>query len=455
LRKLAVFAALAVATLPLAARHLPNGAVASSHREAPLIAQDPVADSTDVYAFVSPDKPNTVTLIANYIGLEAPQSGPNFPRFGDDVQYVIHVDNVGDGQPHVSYYFEFTTTTRNPNTFLYNTGPIKSLDDSNWNVVQTMKVTRVDANGSSVLCDACKTPPVNVGAASTPNYDTLATAAINDLGSDTRVFAGQRADPFFIDLGAVFDLLQVRPADKAVNSLKGTNVHTIAIQVPITAVTNDGMMPASAGAGNAIIGVWTAAYRQSTTVLGGGTVQHSGDFVQVSRLGMPLTNEIIIPVGQKDHWNQVRPASDSQFKSYHDDPEPARLLKLLYNVAIPPTPRSDITAIFLTGVPGLNMPANGVMADELRLNLAIPPSANPNRLGVVGGDTAGFPNGRRLNDDVVDIAIQAVAGATYPLIDKNFTPDPLASKLGDGVDAPDKQPLGTFPYVASPYPGTP
>ncbi|HEY7295281.1 MAG TPA: DUF4331 domain-containing protein, partial [Dehalococcoidia bacterium] len=317
-------------------------------------------------------------------------------------------------------------------------------------------VWRQDANGEVNLCATCPTPPVNVGAASTPNYDALAAAAISDLPGGGKFFAGQRADPFFVDLGAVFDLLQVRPM-AAVNTLKGSNVHTIALQLPISAITSDGQTPTDPKAGDAIIGVWTAAYRQTTRVLNtdGTPPQTSGDYVQVSRLGMPLDNEVIIPLGQKDLWSQTPPSRDAQFKQYTDNPEPANLLKLLYKVNIPPTPRTDISAVFLLGVPGLNNPGTSVPADELRLNLAIPPSANPNRMGVLANDTAGFPNGRRLNDDVVDIELQAVAGATYPLIDKSFTPDPLASKLGDGVDGPDKQPLATFPYVASPYPGTP
>jgi len=472
LQKLAVFAALAVAALPLAAKHAPHGVNASSHREAPLTSQYPIVDSTDVYAFRSPDKPDTVTLIANYVGLEDPAGGPNFTKFGDDVLYAINIDNVGDGQPHLSYQFQFFTTYQNPNTFLYNTGPITSLTDPNWNIRQSMRVTRVDARGSTVLGDNLPTPPVNVGAKSTPNYDALANMAIKDLGNGVTVFAGDRKDPFFVDLGSLFDLLQIRklPGNMGggVDALAMKNVHSIVIQVPITQLTNNGQAASDPMGSNAVIGVWTTASLQQTSVLtqtaqngtnGPATVVvDTGPFVQVSRLGMPLTNEVLIPVGTKDQFNSTTPANDAQYAGLLNNPEPANLLKLLYNIQIPPTPRTDILAIFDLGVPGLNQQVagnKGTPADELRLNMAIPVTATPNRMGVLAKDNQGFPNGRRLTDDVVDIELNALAGAVYPLIDPNFKPDPLAGQLGDGVDASSKPPLATFPYVASPLPGFP
>ena len=461
LRKITVFAALVTVALPLGARHATHSVNASSHREAPLTSQYPNIDSTDLYAFVSPDQPDTVTIIANYIPLEGPAGGPNFYRFGDDTLYTINVDNVGDGLPHIRYDFTFTTFYRNPNTFLYNTGPIKSLDDPNWNIYQSMKVSRTDSTGTKVVGDNLKTPPVNVGSHSTPNYDALASAAIQDVGNGTKVFAGQRADPFFVDLGATFDLLTIRniPGNMGggVNTLKGFNVHTIAIQVPISQLTNDGKAPTDVKASNAVLGFWTSASLQRTSVLrDDGSVADDGPFVQVSRLGMPLTNELVVPVGLKDYWNATAPAADSQFGAAAADPELAHLFTALYNIKVPPAPRKDIIAAFFTGLPGINMPSNPTIADELRLNVAIPPSATPNRMGVLGNDLAGFPNGRRLTDDVVDIELNVVAGVAYPLfVDKTFQPDPLAGKLGDGVDAPDKAPTGAFPYVASPYAGFP
>lgn len=204
-----------------------------------------------------------------------------------------------------------------------------------------------------------------------------------------------------------------------------------------------------------MIGVWSTAQRQATQVRSGvGDMPvESGGWVQVSRLGMPLVNEVVIPRGQKDRFNASQPSNDAQFLSSVTDPESGRLLNALYELKVPPAPRDDLVAIFLTGLPGLNMPAGVKPSEQLRLNTAIKPSANPNRLGVLGGDTAGYPNGRRLMDDVTDITLKAAAGAAYPLFHSEFTADPLAGRLGDGVDANDKPFLATFPYVASPWPG--
>ena len=190
-------------------------AVASSHREAPLISADPLADNTDVYAFVSPDAPDTVTLIANWIPLEAPAGGPNFYKFGDDVLYQLNIDNDGDAKDDIVYEFRFKTHIQNRKTFLYNTGPISSLDDPNFNIRQTYSVTRIDRHGRAVLGTGLATPPVNVGVRSTPTYETLADAAIHTLSDGSKVFAGQRDDPFFVDLGSVFDLLGLRPFNPA------------------------------------------------------------------------------------------------------------------------------------------------------------------------------------------------------------------------------------------------
>ncbi len=241
--------------------------MASSHREAPLISADPLADNTDVYAFVSPDAPNTVTLIANWIPLEAPGGGPNFYKFGDDVLYRINIDNDGkNADDDIVYEFKFKTAVQNPQTFLYNTGPITSLDDENFNVRQTYSVTRYDHQGRTVLGTGLSTPPVNVGARSTPNYQTLATAAIHTLSDGSRVFAGQRDDPFFVDLGSVFDLLGLRPFNAAhliplapaqgVDGLKGLNTHAIALQVPKSRLTHDGSAATDTSNPNSIIGVY-------------------------------------------------------------------------------------------------------------------------------------------------------------------------------------------------------
>jgi hypothetical protein len=442
--------------------------VASSHREAPLISADPLADNTDVYAFVSPDAPDTVTMIANWIPLEAPGGGPNFYKFGDDVLYRINIDNDGDADDDIVYEFRFKTRIQNVATFLYNTGPIASLDDPNFNIRQTYSVTRIDRHGRHVLGTNLTTPPVNVGARSTPNYDALANAAVHTLPDGSRVFAGQRDDPFFVDLGSVFDLLGLRPFNAAhviplppapgVDGLKGLNTHTIAIQVPKYRLTHDGSLGTDAANPQSIIGVYSTTLRRRVRIdddrddqHGKGWDDNRGDWVQVSRLGMPLVNEVVIPLGRKDRFNASDPKDDAQFASLVLNPEPARLIPVLYPVVhVPTAPRSDLVSIFLTGIAGLNQPAHVQPSEMIRLNMAIPPSASPNRLGLLAGQLDGFPNGRRLADDVVDIEVRALAGATPFTPSFNVAPNNL---LGDGVDANDKTFLPNFPYVASPFPG--
>ncbi|MFL5735132.1 MAG: DUF4331 domain-containing protein [Chloroflexia bacterium] len=445
--------------LGVAAFGAPSGRVsASSHREAPLISNDAQADNTDLYAFVSPDKPDAVTIISSWIPTEEPVAGPNYYKFADDASYYIYVDNVGDAKPHIWYKFNFKTTVGNGNTFLYNTGPIDSLDSPNWNVKQTYTVTRYDDGKATVLGENLKTPPVNVGAKSTPNYEALSNAAIQNLSDGSKVFAGQTDDPFFVDLN-VFDLLTIRklPGNMGggVDGLKGYNVHTIALQIPMTKLAKNGAKPAGASDPNAIIGVWSTTNRPATRVLkAGGTIANSGDEVEVSRLGAPLVNEVVVPLAAKDLWNNSMPEGDAQFLGGVTDPELAKLFNAIYKLKVPPAHRDDLVAIFLTGIKGLTMPPNVKPAEELRVNMGVPPSANPNNLGVVGGDNAGYPNGRRLADDVTDISLKVVAGAAYPLFHPDFTPDPLAAQLGDGVDANDVPYRTAFPYVALPHSGT-
>lgn len=458
MRKFAAMAGLHIAVIALTVivqQNLPN-ASASSHREAPLISQDPAADGTDFYMFVSPDKPDTVTFIANYYPFEDPAGGPNFYRFGDDVLYRINIDNNGDAKPDIWYDFQFKTNVKNGNTFLYNTGPITSLDSANLNVSQTYTVTRTDGTGSHVIGANLMVPPNNIGPASEPDYNSLATAAVYNMNG-TAVFAGQRDDPFFVDLGAVFDLLTFRPGAPGNHGggnddLAGSNVQTIAIQVPISQLT----VPPRTG-----IGGWTTSYRQADRVLSGkGTVANSGDWVQVSRLDLPLVNEVVVPLAFKDYWNSSQPAGDSVFAGGVTDPELPKLFTLLYGLKVPPAPRNDLVTIFLTGIPNLNQPTGVVPAAELRLNTAIPPAkydpegGSPhffgNRCGVLGGDNAGFPNGRRLSDDVVDIALQAMAGGTPFTPDYNVAPN---NQLGDGTDQNDVPFMNVFPYAAPPHQG--
>ncbi|GIJ44225.1 hypothetical protein Val02_11110 [Virgisporangium aliadipatigenens] len=456
----------------------------SSHREAPEISKDPVADSTDLYAFVTPGKSDTVTLIANYLPMQLPSGGPNFYEFGDDVQYDINVDNNGDGRPEVTFRFRFRTEIRNDKTFLYNTGPIESLDSENWNRRQFYSVSLVDGHGrEKKLADNVPCPPVNIGPASTPNYADLAKQAVRKLGDSSLVFAGQRADPFFVDLGSIFDLGILRPFQNAhlvgaklfkqagdgVNSLSGFNVLTIALQVPVSALRAQNRAYRSDEAG-ATIGVWTAASRRQVRILGeaGGKDADAGPFVQVSRLGNPLFNEVVVPMAQKDLWNTLPPSEDKRFVGFVETPELAGLLPVLYPGVFPKldaankkkTKRADLVAILLTGIPagiidGFQNNTGATQADMLRLNTAIPPAEKPNALGVVAGDLAGFPNGRRPEDDVVTVEIRAIAGLTLPLVDKTFTPDAAASAVTDGLTAADVKAgfLKSFPFLGTPLDG--
>ena len=300
----------------------------SSHREAPMISKDPVADSTDVYAFVSPDATSTVTLIANYVPLQEPAGGPNFFEFGDDVLYEIHIDNTGSGKPAITYQFNFTTTITDQGTFLYATGPITSLTDSTWNRRQTYTVTKVQGGVSTVLTptggsNPLSCPPCNIGPRSTPSYSTLSGDAVYRLSSGEMVFAGQRAEGFFVDLGSIFDLGDLRPlspdhlipgaAAIGIDPLADLNVHSITIQVPISSLTSNQMTPSGPDDPHAVIGVWTTASRQTVTAInpGTGTQTRSGPFTQVSRLGSPLVNEVVVPMNLKDFWNSFQPpASD-------------------------------------------------------------------------------------------------------------------------------------------------
>jgi Domain of unknown function (DUF4331) len=467
----------------------------SSHREAPEISKDPVADSTDLYAFTSYGNPDNVTIIANYVPLESPDGGPNFYEFGDDVLYEINIDNNGDGKAEIVYQFTFTTQVTNPDTFLYNTGPILSLTDKNWNRRQTFTVARVDVKSGKkqTLGTNLASPPCNIGPLSTPNYEALVTAAIHSLPGGGNVFAGQRAEGFYVDLGAIFDLAILRPFEQlhttfglqntglgsmaaGVNSTKGVNVHSIALEVPKSDLTKNGAKPTDATSPASVIGVWTTASRQKARVLkAGGTDASSGPYVQVSRLGNPLVNEVVVPMSKKDYWNSQQPVDDKQFTPAVLNPELAQLLPALYpgvfpnleayNKAAPK--RDDLVAIFLTGiptgvVPGFQNSMGTVQADMLRLNLAIPStSQGANNLGLIANDAAGYPNGRRVFDDVVTIALRAMAGATLPLVDKTYTPDAAASQITDGLTASgtDTSAMGTenyllgFPYLGTPHSG--
>jgi len=439
MRKLAVLllaaAALAALVAALTSRGgSPATAQASSHREAPLISEDPSADNTDTYAFRSPDAPDTVTIISNYIPGEDPAAGPNWYTFSPSARYVIYADKNGDGKPDITWRFRFKN--RAPVAFLQNTQ-------------QEYTVTRLDGKSSRVVGSGLLTPPDNIGPRTTPGYHALAMAGIHDLNDGSKVFAGQRDDGFFGDIGAAFDLVAIRSGTGASGGGKdffaGYAVHTVSLQVPLSQLDNGG---------NHVVGVWSASERPVTKVTlaksrGRKVLQTSTGWKQVSRLGEPLINELLIPTELKDKWNASTPDKDKQFEQYYSSPVLAKLLNQLYPQFGPftETNRTDLVSLLLTGLKEPNLNYTGTtLADEIRLNLTIPPTApvgHGNRLGVLGGDLAGYPNGRRLEDDVIDISERAVGGV---LIGHSLP-------LGDGVDGNDVPYLATFPYQADPFSG--
>jgi hypothetical protein len=417
--------ALAAGIAAVALRGGPANVQASSHREAPLISQDPTADNTDLYAFVSPDKPSTATIISNWIPGEDPAAGPNYYTFSPTARYDIYADKNGDGKPDVTWQFRFSDL---PSQFFLG------------NTQQRYTVTKIVGGKSAVVGSGLLTPPDNIGPRSTPNYDALAAKGVHTLNDGSTIFAGQRDDPFFADVGAIFDLVAIREGTGATGGgkdfLAGYGVHSIALQVPKSMLDNGG---------NHVVGVWAATDRPKVTVANG---HAQTKWVQVSRLGNPLINEVVIPTNKKDYWNSTSPAQDNQFKQYYTNPILAAVLQKLYPKFGPfkQSGRSDLVSVLLTGLatPKLNY-TGPTLADELRLNLSIAPTPadKVNRLGVIGGDLAGYPNGRRLEDDVIDIDERVVAGE---LIGHKLP-------LGDGVDANDVQNLTTFPYVAAPFSG--
>ena len=424
MRKAWAFMLLAVVGAVLAAlfvgRLSPGSSNASSHREAPLISEDPTADNTDLYAFRSPDKPNTLTIVSNWIPGEDPAAGPNYYTFSQSAKYNIYVDRNGDGRPELTYSFRFKTPT----------GP--------YFLCNTQQTYTATLNGKPFASG--KTPINNIGPrfngfVGVKDYEAAAEKAIVTKRG-LRIFAGQRDDPFYADVGAIFDLVAIRKAGTTGNMgggkdfLSAYNVHTIALQIPIGLIDTP----------SHVVGVWSSTERQNVTVDG----KVRPGWTQVSRLGNPLINEVVIPTGLKDLWNRTKPAQDAQFKKYYETPILAAVLNKLYKLGVPETGRDDLVAVLGTGIPKVTFTGN-TFADELRVNLAVPvtPAGKASRMGVLGGDNAGFPNGRRLGDDVVDIEEQAVAG----FLKGKKVP------LGDGVNANDVANLGHFPYVAAPHQG--
>lgn len=490
-----LFAALFIALAVLLAA---GQSSASSHREAPLISKDPYADNTDTYVWIPARQTRNVVLAASWIPFEGPEGGPNYFEWDDRVKYDIYVDNDGDAMPDVTYTLSSRTEVANPDTFLYNTGPLTSLRDQDWNRRQYITVTETWESGQTrTLINNRPTAPVNIGSKSTPRYSRLANAAsytVMNSGDRINIFGGQTDDPFWVDL-QVFDLLTLRGQappigyssgnNTPVDSVSGFNVHSLIIELPIKRLVN----------GDPVLGVWAGSRRATMNVLDSAAEAQANDYVQVSRLGMPLVNEVVLPMGLKDTFNSIPPSVDltvyGALQESVEDPEIGNLLCGLYGVPLPGdsnhdcateytpgtprTGRGDIFDIFLTGMKlanpftiqtkggpvtlpagfNVNQPANVVPAEMIRINTAISGdlcSPTPSRLGVLGGDACGFPNGRRPADDVVEIELLAVAGAAYPVLDgrdTSFSFNPaLIGVLTDGVDHNDVPFRSNFPYFA-------
>lgn len=453
-------------------------AEASSHREAPFVTENPKVDATDFYAFRSfePGKSDRTVLIANYAPLQDPDSGPNFTTMDPTARYEIKVDNDGDALEDFTFRFQFKDSLRgvslpigapgqekNVAVPLRFVGPVSAPGDANSNIVETYGVAMITQGGQQIdrLRDAAtgspqfEKPVDNVGSKTIPNYDTYASQFIYDFalpgGGQGRVFVGQRADPFVVNLGEVFDLVNldpVGPLDNKPNELADKSVTTLALELPTDFLTQPGQP---------VLGAWTTAWLPRTRTLRDDPTfevpaQEAGDFLQVSRLGMPLVNELVIGLPDKNRFNASRPFDDGQFLDYVEKPALPKILELLFGVQAPDFyPRADLTATFLTGFVGLN--ANGSVGEMLRLNTAIPPTPRASQLeyGALVGDLAGFPNGRRVGDDVVDITLRIAMGVFLDLAVAPGGQLPFNDGvLSDPTDFPE-----TFPFLNAPLPGAP
>jgi Domain of unknown function (DUF4331) len=441
----------------------------SSHREAPRILKDPTADNTDVWAFTAPDAKDSLTVVANWIPLADPAGGPNFYPLDENARYYVKIDNTGDGYEDVAYRWKFKTRYNNPDSFLYAAPQVTSVNDKDLNLVQTYDLYKETYNKHrrlvSVKRIAHNAPvvPDNVGPKTIPNFAQVEAGGVTHLKGGGKTIVTPADDAFFVDLGAIFDGINIdkpgRPNIGTGNQgggkddVAGYNTKSFVLQVPEREVTRNGKSVSAMDSKNAVVGVWSTTERKRDSVLGSSASRKHGKhshgrhdgWVQVSRLGNPLINEVIIPIGKKDKFNATSPADDAKnFGKFALNPEPARIANALFGLGIKESNRTDIVQALLTGVPGLTqIGKNPAAADTLKLNLGVSPSANPNRFGVLAGDTAGFPNGRRLTDDVVDIELRVIAGA---LLMPNQGGKQIP--LGDGVDRNDKPLRAQFPYVA-------
>ena len=452
----------------------PSPLLASSHREAPITALDQKADITDWFAFVSPEHPDRVILILNVDPFLEPSNGPNYFPFDPNILYEMKIDNNHDGNSDITFQFRFTSQINSPGVFtgffggLPNLPPITALNgpgSEGLSERQTYTVTMVTKNGSVQISSGQNlfAVPTNVGPRTMPNYAALMQQGIYTLSNGMRVFAGTVSDPFFIDLGANFDSLNYRQTDGggvlpaaidaddqhnyAPNAVAGFNVNTMILEVPITMLTSDGQVHPPTDAA-AVIGTWGTTSRQRVSVLGGAA--EFGGWAQVQRLGNPLINELIIGTGSKDRFSMDAPVNDLQFSNFFLNPLLATILGSV-GVPVPPAPRTDLLPLvqYMAPIcPGCPKNGAGPIADLLRLNTGIPPTAPAmqKRLGFIAGDMAGFPNGRRPFDDVVDISLRAVGGILA-------NAQKYGTLLGDGVNISSSPLQTTFPFLGAAYDG--
>jgi len=472
MKRLKMIAAFVVALFML----VPTGVFASSHREALISALDHSADVTDWYAFVSYDHPDRVTMILNVDGFLEPSNGPAYFPFDPNVLYEMKVDNNHDGAEDITFQFRFKTEVRQPGIFTAAVGGIAGIPQitslsgagaAGLVIRQTYTVSMV-RNGICTDLTNGRTlyaVPTNVGPLTMPKYQELFDEGTYDLGNGVRVFAGTVDDPFYIDLGAAFDSLNFRmgvggtqsaavDADDTHNyapdAVAGFNVNSIVLEVPTSMLTVDGKLH-PAGDKNAVIGTYGSTSRRHITIhRHTGKVDSEGDWRQVNREGNSLINELIIGLGSKDRFSVDDPENDKQFANFFLDPLLAHLFAAKLNIPIPPAPRVDLLPLvqYMPPIcPGCGPKDAGAIADLLRLNTGIPPTpvGSQKRLGFLAGDLAGFPQGRRPIDDVVDIASRAVAGI---LAGPKF-----AARIGDGVNTNEDGYGTTFPYVTSAHSG--
>ncbi len=446
---------LAVALAALVAVAVGQG---SSHREAPNVMLDPAADNTDTYAFTANDAPDALTVVANWVPGGNPANGPNFFRFDDRARYYISLDNTGDGKADIRYRYVFKTKVSSTSYRQAQPG-VSSFDDPKLQTKQTYEIVRETFSdgkptGEKSIAKDLPVAPSNAGPKTFPDYNKVANEAIRTVGS-SKYFAGQRNDAFYIDLGAAFDNINLRVGTGntggGTDSQAGTSIQTITMQVPEAEVTKDAKAVSGPDAENAVVGVWASTERRKIEVSNSdfdSNAKSRGSWVQVSRLGTPLLNELFIPARFKDSFNRRKPETDDRLvKKYVLEPEFAKQINGLSAVGLgaPEKDRTDLVQAILTGIPGLNeiTKTNPAAADTLKINLGTMPAQTPNRFGVLGGDNAGFPNGRRLEDDVTDIYVQLAGG----FLKGNKIP------AGDGVDQDDQAFLPVFPYQSVPTSG--